>query len=162
MLQFLSIEFPTNFYSQRSSYLQVQVRDLRLTISHLKDENLVLRAAQTKMLSEETESHSIVSNGNSEKDLEECRSSIADLESRLTESTSIIKEYQRKLEERSDSEFERKLKEKTEELEKLKKDQENLLELLTDLDSKIMLYKEKLTALGEKVYRNVLRTIFKE
>jgi len=39
---------------------------------------------------------------------------------------------------------------KTDELEKLKKDQD-LLELLTDQDSKITLYKERLIELGDKV-----------
>ncbi|KOC65899.1 General vesicular transport factor p115 [Habropoda laboriosa] len=90
--------------------LEAQMHDLRSTVSYLKDQNLVLRAAQTNLLSEDTV-----------------------------------------LNEKNETDLERKLKEKSGELEKLKKDQENLLELLTDQDSKIILYKEKLAALGEKV-----------
>lgn len=68
---------------------------------------------------------------------------ITELENRLEEYASMIKKYE--------NDFEYKLKEKSEELEKLKKDQEDLLELLTEQDSKIILYKERLAALGEKV-----------
>lgn len=131
--------------------LEVQVHDLRSTISHLKDQNLVLRATQSNMLTEETESDNVINNEDSTKEVEKCRNFITELENRLTEYASTIKEYKQKLEERNETDFERKLQEKSEELEKLKKDEENLLELLAYQDSKIMLFKERLVALGEKV-----------
>lgn len=68
---------------------------------------------------------------------------IAELEIRLVEYASMVKKYE--------TDFERKLKEKSEELEKMKKDQEDLLELLAEDESKIMRYEEKLATLGEKV-----------
>lgn len=79
---------------------------------------------------------------------------IADLENRLAEYVHMTQEKQRENKEKNnekESELENQLKSKTEELEKLKKDQEDLLELLTDQDSKIMLYKERLIELGDKV-----------
>lgn len=123
--------------------LEAQVNDLRLTVSHLKDQNLVLRAAQTNLQSEETVTSNATSNDDCTKETEKYKAMITDLENRLSEYASMMKDYE--------SNSNRKLKEKSEELEKLKKDQEDLLELLTEQDSKIMLYREKLVALGEKV-----------
>ncbi|CAK9810574.1 General vesicular transport factor p115 [Anthophora plagiata] len=131
--------------------LEAQVNDLRSTVSHLKDQNLVLRAAQTNLSSEETEVNNVAISESCTKEAEKYKNVITELENRLVKYASIIQEYKRKLEEKDETDLERKLKEKSGELEKLKKDQENLLELLTDQDSKIMLYKEKLAALGEKI-----------
>ncbi|XP_076627108.1 general vesicular transport factor p115 isoform X1 [Colletes latitarsis] len=131
--------------------LEVQVHDLQSTINHLKDQNLVLRATQSNMLLEETESDGAVKNEDSAKEVEKCKNFITELENRLTEHASTIKEYKQKLEEKNETDFERKLQEKSEELEKLKKDQEDLLELLTYQDGQIILYKERLAALGETV-----------
>ncbi|XP_076233251.1 general vesicular transport factor p115 isoform X2 [Calliopsis andreniformis] len=131
--------------------LEVQVRDLVSTVNYLKDQNVVLRAARTNALSEETESHNALSNGDTEKELEKCRNVNAELENRLSEYASTVEEYKRKLEEKNEVDFERRFKEKSEELEKLKKDVEDLLQLLLDQDSKILLYEERLIALGEKV-----------
>ncbi|CAL7948117.1 unnamed protein product [Xylocopa violacea] len=123
--------------------LEAQLQDLRLTIGHLKDQNLVLRAAQTNLLSEDSEFNNLTISENCTKEVEKYKNMITELENRLAEYALMMKERV--------SDFDRKLQEKSEELEKLKKDQEDLLELLTEQDSKIVLYKEKLIALGEKV-----------
>lgn len=123
--------------------LEVQIHDLQSTVSHLKDQNLVLRAAQTNTLLEESESNNVASNELCTKEIEKNKTLVTELENRLKEYASMIKKYE--------NDFEYKLKEKSEELEKLKKDQEDLLELLTEQDSKIILYKERLVALGEKI-----------
>ncbi|XP_078045373.1 general vesicular transport factor p115 isoform X1 [Augochlora pura] len=130
--------------------LETQIHDLHSTINHLKDQNLVLRVAQTNMLSEGVESSDTLNNTES-TELEKCRNIISELENRLAEYVSMINEYKRKFEEKDETAFEQKFQEKCDELDKLKKDQENLLELLTEQDSKIVLYREKLLALGEKV-----------
>ncbi|OAD57049.1 hypothetical protein WN48_02849 [Eufriesea mexicana] len=119
--------------------LEIQIHDLQSTISHLKDQNLVLRAAQTNLLFEESESNNITANEGCTKEAEKYKTVIIELENRLAEYALMVNSY------------EIDLKEKSEELEKLKKDQEDLLELLTEQDSKIILYKEKLIALGEKI-----------
>lgn len=103
------------------------------------------------MLSEENDSNNIANEEDCAKEVEKYKHVITDLENRLDECTSMIKEYKRKLEEKNETDLERRLREKSEELEKIKKDQEDLLELLTEQDSKIILYKERLIALGEKV-----------
>ncbi|XP_031844161.1 general vesicular transport factor p115 isoform X2 [Nomia melanderi] len=150
-LQIQKLNQITESLAKEKHELEAQIYDLQSTISHLRDQNLVLRVAQTNMLSESVESADTVKNTDS-AELEKCRNVISELENRLTEYASVIKEYERKFEERNETaHFECKLKEKSEELDKLKKDQEDLLELLTEQDSKIVLYKERLLALGEKV-----------
>ena len=151
-IQIQKLNQVTESLAREKHELELQAHDLRSTISHLKDQNLVLRAARTNMLSEEIELYGTVNNGDSAKELEKCRNVVVDLENRLAEYTWTINEYKRKFEERDEADFECKLKDKSEELEKLKKDQEDLLELLTDQDSKIIQYKERLIALGEKVF----------
>lgn len=132
--------------------------ELQSAVSHLKDQNLVLRAAQTN-LSEPKESIPPVNNIDSTNlELEKYRNTVKDLESRLAECTLKLQEQDRKERNSNNTEYERILKEKTIELEKLRKDQEDLLELLTDQDSKLMQYKEKLLALGEKV--GVMHTFY--
>lgn len=131
--------------------LETQIHDLQSTVSHLKDQNLVLRAAQTNLLSEENNSNNVANGKDYTKEVERYKNIITDLENRLAEYTTTIQEYKVKLERRNETDFERKLKEKSEELEKIKNDQEGFLELLTEQDVKIMLYKERLIALGEKV-----------
>ncbi|KMQ93065.1 general vesicular transport factor p115 [Lasius niger] len=78
---------------------------------------------------------------------------VADLENRLAEYVHMAQEHKEKNNEKKESELEYQLKisKMVDELEKLKKDQEDLLELLTDQDNKIMLYKERLIELGDKV-----------
>ena len=133
-------------------FTQAQVHDLRSSISHLKDQNLVLRAAQTNLMSEESDSNNVTSNEGCTKEAEKYKTVITELEIRLVEYASMVKKYE--------TDFERKLKEKSEELEKLKKDQEDLLELLAEDESKIMRYEEKLAALGEKVGESDFVEIF--
>ncbi|XP_012235787.1 general vesicular transport factor p115 [Linepithema humile] len=129
--------------------LEVQVQELRSTVSHLRDQNLVLRATQTN-IQDEKETITNSNNLDLEKELQTYKTMVADLENRLAEYSQIAQERKEKNSEK-ESDFEYQLKLKIEEFEKLKKDQEDLLELLTDQDSKIMLYKERLIELGDKV-----------
>jgi len=130
--------------------LQAQVQELQLAVSHLRDQNLVLRAAQANIGDGK---ETIVSSNNLdlEKELQTYKTMVADLENRLAEYTHIMQRDNEKDKENKESELEYQLKMKTDELEKLKKDQEDLLELLTDQDNKITLYKERLIELGDKV-----------
>ncbi|XP_029178163.1 general vesicular transport factor p115 [Nylanderia fulva] len=128
--------------------LETQLQELKSTISHLRDQNLVLRAAQINM-GDGKETVNSSSNIDLEKELQTYKTTVVDLENRLAEYVHMTQEHKEKNE--KESELENQLKSKTEELEKLKKDQEDLLELLTDQDSKIMLYKERLIELGDKV-----------
>lgn len=112
---------------------------------------MVLRAAQTN-LSEEKPVSSDSNSDATNEELDRYRNTIKQLESRLAECIMKNEEYERNsIAAAKTAEVEAILKEKVEELEKLRKDQEDLLELLTDQDSKIMLYKEKLEVLGAKV-----------
>jgi len=129
--------------------MQAQIQELRSTVSHLRDQNLVLRAAQTNIGNEKEKTIAPSNNPDSEKEL--YKTTIADLESRLAEYAHTTRDCKEKDSDR-ESELELQLKSKIEELEKLRKDQEDLLELLTDQDNKIMLYKERLMELGNKVY----------
>lgn len=130
--------------------LQVQIQELRSTVSHLRDQNLVLRAAQAN-IGDGKETIASSNNLDSEKELQTYKTMVADLENRLAEYTHRMQQHNEKNKENKESELEYQLKLKTDELEKLKKDQEDLLELLTDQDSKITLYKERLIELGDKV-----------
>lgn len=133
---------------------QTQMQELRLTVSHLRDQNLVLRGAQTN-IGDGKETVPSSNNTDLEKELQTYKTMIVDLESRLAEYSQIIEEHKEKSNRKSESELEYQLKLKTDELEKLKKDQEDLLELLTDQDTKITLYKERLIELGYKVRTHV-------
>ncbi|XP_029663429.1 general vesicular transport factor p115 [Formica exsecta] len=129
--------------------LETQLQELRSTVNHLRDQNLVLRAAQTNIGDgKETVASSTI---DLEKELQTYKTMVADLENRLAEYIHITQEHKEKNNEKKELELEHQLKLKADELEKLKKDQEDLLELLTDQDSKIMLYKERLIELGDKV-----------
>jgi len=130
--------------------MQAQAQELRSTISHLRDQNLVLRAAQINIGNEKEKTIVSSNNPDLEKELQMYKTMIADLENRLAEYAHIATRDCK--EKNSESELEHQLKSKIEELEKLKKDQEDLLELLTDQDNKIMLYKERLIELGNKVH----------
>ncbi|XP_043276188.1 general vesicular transport factor p115 [Venturia canescens] len=127
--------------------LEAQLHELQTTVSHLKDQNLVLRAAQTNLSAEKP---AVVNNVDAtSEELEKLRNTVKDLENRLAASELKNQEHERKT---SDSaELKNQLQEKVEELERLRKDQEDLLELMADQDSKITIYKEKLEALGVKV-----------
>ena len=117
----------------------------------MKDQNLVLRAAQTNF----SNGKELISPSNNvhatNEELEKYKAKVKDLESRLSGYVLKLEEYEKKSIDQNGIELETALKQKTEELEKLRKDQEDLLELLTDQDNKITMYKEKLVALGEKV-----------
>lgn len=111
---------------------------------------MVLRAAQTN-IGDGKETIASSNNIDMEKELQTYKTMVADLEKRLAEYVHVSQEPKEKNNEKKESELEYQLKSKIDELEKLKKDQEDLLVLLTDQDSKIMLYKERLTELGDKV-----------
>lgn len=122
------------------------MQELRSTVGHLRDQNLVLRATQTNMDEKET----VANNLDLEKELQTYKTMVADLENRLAGYSQTAQEHKEK-NSGKESDLEYQLALKIEEFEKLKKDQEDLLELLTDQDSKIMLYKERLIELGDKV-----------
>ncbi|XP_012271153.1 general vesicular transport factor p115 [Orussus abietinus] len=130
--------------------LEAQIYELQSTVSQLKDQNLVLRAAQANL----SDSKEVISSSNhidsNNEELMKYKNTVKDLETRLAECTLKFQEYERKATIHN-NDIERILKERTEELEKMKKDQEDLLELLTDQDNKIVFCKEKLAALGAKV-----------
>lgn len=125
------------------------MQELRSTVGHLRDQNLVLRAAQTNV-GNGKDNVACTNNPDLEKELQTYKTMVADLENRLAEYTHIAQDHKEKHSER-ELELEHQLKSRTEELEKLKQDQEDLLVLLTDQDGKIMLYKERLIELGDKV-----------
>ncbi|XP_077267281.1 general vesicular transport factor p115 [Temnothorax americanus] len=139
-----------DFLTKEKQELEAQVKELRSTVSHLRDQNLVLRAAQAN-IGDGKETIASSNNLDLEKELQTYKTMVADLENRLAEYTRITQQHDEKNKENKESELEYQLKLKTDELEKLKKDQEDLLELLTDQDSKITLYKERLIELGDKV-----------
>lgn len=134
------------------------MQTLRSTVSHLRDQNLVLRAAQANIGDGKEITISSNDVGQLEKELQTYKMTVVDLESRLAEYLHVIQEHKDKDNEKEESdnshrikELECELKLKTEEVEKLKKDQDDLLELLTDQDNKITRYKERLVELGDKV-----------
>ncbi|XP_057339346.1 general vesicular transport factor p115 [Microplitis mediator] len=143
--------------------LELKVQELQTEVSNLKDQNIVLRAAQTNLNDEkdsltnhiikiEDSSATDVTN-HDKQELIKCQNIIQQLQLQ-------INEYKLKLQEQESSKeaikkIDTLYKEKTDELDKLKKDQEDLLELLADQDTKLILYKEKLTALGEKIESEV-------
>ncbi|XP_028050343.1 general vesicular transport factor p115 [Monomorium pharaonis] len=149
-IQIQRLNQANNFLTKEKQELEAQVQELRSTVSHLRDQNLVLRAAQANTGDGK---ETIASNNDVdlEKELQKYKTMVADLENRLAEYTQIMQQHNEKNKENKESELEYQLKSKTDELEKLRKDQEDLLELLTDQDSKITMYKERLIELGDKI-----------
>lgn len=138
--------------------VQAEVQTLRSTVSHLRDQNLVLRAAQANIGDGKENATSNNDMGQLEKELQTYKTMVVDLENRLTEYSHVVQENKDKDNEKKESEdynrmkeLEYQLKLKTEEIDKFKKDQEALLELLTDQDNKITRHKERLVELGDKV-----------
>lgn len=138
--------------------MQAEIQTLRSTVSHLRDQNLVLRAAQANIADGKETATSNNDIGQLEKELQMYKTMVVDLENRLAEYLHVAQEHKNKNTEKKElddsnriKEFEYELKLKTEEIERLKKDQEDLLELLTDQDNKITRYKERLVELGDKV-----------
>lgn len=123
--------------------MEGRVKELEGLVGNLRDQNLVLRAAQS-------DSNSKVNGEKGSDEVEAMRRRVQELEERLAECLTDVKGREGTEGERL-TEVERELRERTEELEKVKKDQDDLLELLADQDSKIAGYKERLAALGEKV-----------
>lgn len=115
--------------------LESKINELQFEICNLKDQNLVLRAAQAN-LDESMVNH---------------RPDDLLMEKKINELTKKIQDYEAR------QNFELMFNEKCQELGKIKKDQDDLLELLADQDNKIIMYKEKLVSLGEKVsfYYNI-------
>ncbi|XP_034952412.1 general vesicular transport factor p115 [Chelonus insularis] len=129
--------------------LERQFLELQSEISNLKDQNLVLRAAQTNLNDNKEFLLTNHKDSSTDESIIEHQNIIKQLESRLNEYQIKLQEYESRESHRA--QLENMLKEKSEELDQLKKDQEDLLMLLADQESKLVLYKEKLIALGEKV-----------
>ncbi|KAK0159624.1 hypothetical protein PV327_010719 [Microctonus hyperodae] len=130
-------------FIQEISQLKNHVEELNVEINNLKDQNIVLRAAQIN--------HNNVTL-NSDNNKEKYESMINELEMQLKNCHLRINELENKsTEENSESHYKKLYEEKSIELDKLKKDQDDLLELLAYEDTKLNAYKAKLTALGEKV-----------
>lgn len=149
-IQIQRLNQANDIFTKEKQELETQIQEFRSTVSHLRDQNLVLRAAQAN-IGDEKENVVSSNNVDLEKELQMYKTMVVELENRLAEYSQIVQEHKEKDSEKKESELEYQLKSKTDELEKLKKDQEDLLELLTDQDSKIMLYKERLIELGDKV-----------
>lgn len=132
--------------------LQQQVLELKAEVDSLTDQTKILRAAQISY-SEEKIPQTISNNvASSNEELEKYKNQISDLEKRLSDSLTLIQELQSKtVNSKITIDLENRLKQQTKEFENLKKDQDDLLVLLTDQDNKLMMYKERLIALGEKV-----------
>lgn len=122
-----------------------------MQMSHLKDQNLVLRAAQTNFSNGKETNVSSNHIETENEELEKYKAQIKELENRLSEFTLKINQDECKNNDSNQIKLEEIIKQRTADLEKLRKDQEDLLELLSDQDNKITLYKEKLLSLGEKV-----------
>lgn len=114
---------------------------------------MVLRAAQTS-LPEGEKPISVLNNhlDSTNEELNKYRSQVKDLENRLSECLTMLDEYKGK-ESRQCQALQNQLKETTEKLSSLDKDQENLLLLLVHYDNKMKAYRERLVALGENVRR---------
>ncbi|XP_018361248.1 PREDICTED: general vesicular transport factor p115 isoform X1 [Trachymyrmex cornetzi] len=149
-IQIQRLNQANDFLTKEKQEFEAQVQELRSTVSHLRDQNLVLRAAQAN-IGDGKETSASSNNLDLEKELQTYKTMVADLENRLAEYTHIMQQHNEKDKENKESYLKSQLKLKIDELEKLKKDQEALLELLTDQDSKITLYKERLIELGDKV-----------
>lgn len=131
--------------------LKSHIYELRTTISYLNDQNLVLRAAQTNLCDGKEPILCANNSCSSKQELDRYKDLVTELEDRLAKHVLLIEEYKQKDNSKKESALEERLKQKTEELEKLEKDQEDLLQFVAYQDSKITFYKERLIALGEKV-----------
>ena len=135
---------------------QRQIRELRSEIESLTDQTKILRAAQTSY-SEKKQFTFSNHNQSTYEDLEQYQNRIRDLENRLSKSSSLIQELQYKDVQNQVPEYleavelKKQLEEKLTDYTKLKKDQEDLLLLLSDQDNKLAIYKKRLISLGEKV-----------
>lgn len=132
--------------------IQQQVSELKAEVDSLTDQTKILRAAQISY-SEDKIPQTIPNNvDSSNEELEKYKNHISDLEKRLSDSLNLIQELQSKTSDsKATADLANELKQQTKQFEDLKKDQEDLLVLLTDQDNKLIMYKERLTALGEKV-----------
>lgn len=159
------------------STLQAQVEDLTSTIFQLRDENMVLRAQANTGLGQATDAttlgHKTWAEAHRLKTESECKESlvhkleeqvtsgtVSDLEARLrstamdgTVATSDTEKELRETQQRLAAAEEKlaELESANSELQILRKDQEDLLELLTDQGTRLNQLKAQLRALGEKV-----------
>ncbi|XP_043477147.1 general vesicular transport factor p115 [Leptopilina heterotoma] len=130
--------------------LETKVQELETSMSHLKDQNLVLRAAQTNFSNGKDPNVSLNQIETENEELEKYKAQVKELESRLS-TLKMSQEESKIVDPNQATKLEEILRQRTLELEKLRKDQEDLLELLSDQDNKITMYKERLLSLGEKV-----------
>lgn len=138
--------------SKEKQDLEYQVHELRNEVNSLLDQNKILRAAQTSYSEEKPYVQNSFQIEPSNEELNRYKNKVMELEKQLSESSIYVKQLQSvSLDDKVTSDLKKALEEKTLEFSKLKKDQEDLLELLTEQDNKLMIYKEKLIAHGEKV-----------
>ncbi|KAJ9591959.1 hypothetical protein L9F63_001471, partial [Diploptera punctata] len=121
--------------------LQSQVEELTSTMSQLRDENMLLRA-QANTLNGADLSRWKSECENKDNLIHRLEEQLKLQESPVNNSSNLEKELKEKKEE---------LEIANSELEKLRKDQEDLLELLADQDAIVNDYKARLRARGEKV-----------
>lgn len=127
---------------------ELRIKELEIEVNNLKDQNLVLRAAQTNL----NDDKEILMNNHKDNEpilITKYKNTISELEIQLNDCQLKIKDYE--IKNTNQLHYEQLLKQRTDEFEQLKKDQDDLLELLAHQDSKLITYKEKLIALGEKV-----------
>lgn len=143
-----------NFYQiqKEKEFLQQQLNEAFSTNSQLSDQNILLKA-QLTAASEiaQNSSNSQVSHMNN---LENQMSSISiDYQTQISfyqsENSRLLNEIENYKMQIND--YERNGQQNVIELDKLRKDQEDLLELLSDQDTKVNQYKLRLRALGQQV-----------
>ncbi|XP_011311761.1 general vesicular transport factor p115 [Fopius arisanus] len=141
------LKMKNEFSMREKEQLDGRVKELEGEVRNLRDQNMVLRAAQINLV--ERQDNTEGSMKCKEEEEAEAMRSVKELEQKLEEYILKVREYAQR--EEKFKELERTLKEKRQELEKTKKDQDDLLELLADQDNKICIFKQKLVALGEKI-----------
>jgi predicted RNase H-like nuclease (RuvC/YqgF family) len=114
------------------------------------DQTKLLKASQINDSEQKILLPTLCYNESVNEELEKYRHQIKKLEEQLSKSF-IQKNEEKFIENTEIFSLEKIVQEKNKEIDKLKKDQDNLLELLTDQDNKLITYKQKLLNLGEKV-----------
>lgn len=131
--------------------LERQVEELRCEVDSLTDQTKILRAAQTSYMEDKVAT--VVPGSNHvqpvEEELERYKRRVRELEDSLAKALIVTKETQQGLAAALE-ESRKVLDRRNVEYDELKKDQDDLLLLLTVQDNKIGAYRDKLIAYGEK------------
>ncbi|XP_063974327.1 general vesicular transport factor p115 [Diachasmimorpha longicaudata] len=146
-VQIQNLKIQNGVVMREKEELEERVTELEAEVGNLKDQNLVLRAAQIDSGENGRSGRGLTNH--TEDEVKKYSAIVKELEERLANYVLKVKEYEGSGERLR--EMEKVLTERTEELEKVKKDQDDLLELLADQDNKISVFKERLVALGEKI-----------